>query len=158
MNKVFVFIDAHNLHCAIREEGWDLDWKRLFIYLRDKYKVERVYVFLGKLSNNQDFYDFLIAVGYRVIFKKVIQVNGKIKANVDAELVLQSMIQYPHYEKAILISNDGDFACLVEYWFRKGKLLAVLAPNFRKCSTLLKQAARGQMWSLLQVKEKLIKK
>lgn len=41
--------------------------------------------------------------------------DGKRKGNVDAELVLQAMIEYPNYERAIIVTGDGDFGCLVRY-------------------------------------------
>ena len=38
------------------------------------------------------------------------------KGNVDAELVLHSAaIEYDNYDKAIVITSDGDFRCLFEY-------------------------------------------
>jgi len=39
--------------------------------------------------------------------------NGKVKGNCDAELILQAMIDIDKYEKAVLVSSDGDFACLI---------------------------------------------
>src|SRR5712664_769372 len=51
-------------------------------------------------------------------FKEVtIRADGKPKANVDAELVLQAMLDYPHYERAVIVTNDGDFACLVRHLY-----------------------------------------
>ena len=41
------------------------------------------------------------------------------KGNVDAELVLHSMIEYSKYDKAIIASGDGDFRCLIEYLEKK---------------------------------------
>jgi len=39
--------------------------------------------------------------------------NGKIRGNVDAELVLHAMIEIQNYEKAVIVSGDGDFHCLI---------------------------------------------
>ena len=39
--------------------------------------------------------------------------------------------------KAIIVSGDGDFHCLIEYLVAKGKLLLILAPN-KNYSRLLK--------------------
>ncbi|MCE1253816.1 MAG: NYN domain-containing protein [Anaerolineae bacterium] len=66
--------------------------------------------------------------------------NGKIKGNVDAELVLHSMIQYSNYSGAILVSGDGDFYCLAEYLEQNNKLLRLIVPN-RTYSQLLKRYA-----------------
>jgi uncharacterized LabA/DUF88 family protein len=39
--------------------------------------------------------------------------NGKIRGNDDAELVLHAMIDIQNYEKAVIVSGDGDFHCLI---------------------------------------------
>jgi len=59
-----------------------------------------------------------------------------IKGNVDAELVLHTMIHFKHYHQAIIVSGDGDFHCLVEYLYNHHKLLRILTPN-RHYSKLL---------------------
>ena len=56
----------------------------------------------------------------------------------DAELVLHSMVEYDHYSKAIIVSGDGDFFCLIEYLEKQGKLLKILAPT-RHYSSLLRK-------------------
>ena len=61
-----------------------------------------------------------------------------IKGNVDAELVLHTMIQYRNYKKAIIVSGDGDFHCLIEYLVKKKKLAKIIVPN-RKYSSLLRK-------------------
>jgi uncharacterized LabA/DUF88 family protein len=62
------------------------------------------------------------------------------KGNVDAELVLHTMINYRNFSKSIIVSGDGDFRCLIEYLAENNKLLKVLAPN-QRYSSLLKQFA-----------------
>lgn len=39
------------------------------------------------------------------------------------------MIQYSNYAKAVIVSGDGDFHCLVEYLAVQNKLLRIFAPN-----------------------------
>jgi uncharacterized LabA/DUF88 family protein len=64
--------------------------------------------------------------------------KGKAKGNVDAELVLYSVrIEYENYDKAVIISGDGDFQCLVKYLEKEKKLLRVIIPNRKKYSKLL---------------------
>ena len=58
------------------------------------------------------------------------------KGNIDADLVLHTMIEYPNYEKAIVVSGDGDFYGLYEYLQSKNKLGRIVVPN-RQFSTLL---------------------
>lgn len=69
----------------------------------------------------------------------------RLKGNVDAELVLQAVIDYGHYDRAVIVTSDGDFACLVRYLREQGKLERVLSPNRKGCSVLLKRAAREKI-------------
>ena len=81
--------------------------------------------------------------------------GGKPKGNVDAELVLQAMIDYRDYERAVIVTSDGDFACLVRYLYGEGKLERVLSPNRKGCSVLLKRAARERVDFLEDARRKL---
>jgi uncharacterized LabA/DUF88 family protein len=131
--KVFAFIDSQNLNLGVQSLGWKLDWRKFRQYLRNKYGVEKAYLFIGQLAGNESLYTQLQESGYILIFKPTLyHREGEkliIKGNVDAELVLHTMIQFKSYEKAIIVSGDGDFYCLVEYLEKKGKLYRVLVPN-----------------------------
>ncbi len=65
--------------------------------------------------------------------------DGKVKGNTDAELVLHAMIEFPHYDRALIVTGDGDFHCLIEYLNSKEKLLKLMIPNRYKYSSLLKK-------------------
>jgi len=45
------------------------------------------------------------------------------------------------YDKAVIVTSDGDFRCLVEHLLQVGKLERVLAPCRDGCSLLLRKAA-----------------
>ncbi|MBI4022411.1 MAG: NYN domain-containing protein [Candidatus Andersenbacteria bacterium] len=91
-----------------------------------------------------------------LIFKTVLTTReGKVKGNVDAELVLHGMIEYPHYDKAVIVTSDGDFACLVEYLHEKKKLEKVVSPCYETCSVLLRRAARDRLAFLKDLQHKL---
>ncbi len=137
----FAFIDSQNLNLGIREQGWELDFYRFRIYLKRKYGVAKAYMFLGYLQENEGMYDALKLYGYELVFKPVVRMkNNEVKGNVDAELVLQAMIDYEKYSKAVIVTGDGDFYCLVKYLNEQGKLLKVLVPNQKKHSSLLRKA------------------
>jgi uncharacterized LabA/DUF88 family protein len=135
----YAFIDSQNLNLAIRELGWKLDFKRFRIYLKDKYGVEKAFLFIGYVEGNSSLYTYLQESGFICIFKPTLKnKDGKIKGNCDAELVLWSMIEFGNYEKAVIVTGDGDFYCLVEYLMQKSKLEVLLIPNEFKFSALLK--------------------
>lgn len=85
-------------------------------------------------------YTALQQQGFILVFKPTIDFKeGKIKGNVDAELVLHAMIEWGNYDRAIIVTGDGDFHCLIEYLKKKGKLEKILIPNQHKYSALLKK-------------------
>lgn len=142
MKPIYAFIDSQNLNLGIRSQGWKLDWRKLRQYLRNKYHVSKAFLFIGYKPGNEALYTQMQQAGYVVILKPTLELPDKsVKGNVDAELVLHTMIEYNNYDKAIIISNDGDFHCLVEHLVHKNKLLLLLAPN-KYYSRLLKEFSR----------------
>ena len=152
----FAFLDHQNLHLGIRQLGWKLHWARFRIYLQEKYAVKTAYQFIGYLPENQNLYRSLQHAGYVLIFKPVlVPPGGRPKGNVDADLVLHAMIDYPNYQKAVIVTSDGDFYSLVNYLYEKEKLEAVLSPNAATCSALLKKAAREKLQFLEPLRQRL---
>jgi len=124
----------------VRSQGWKLDWRKFRQYLRNKYNVTEAYAFIGYKAGNESLYTKLQQMGYMVILKPTLELpDGTVKGNVDAELVLHAMIHLKNFDKAIIVSGDGDFHCLIEYLEKKGKLLHVLIPNSKKYSALLRK-------------------
>lgn len=75
--------------------------------------------------------------GFICIFKAVLNYkDGTVKGNVDAELVLQVMIQLHAFEKAVI---------LIQYLLEQSKLRTVLVPNRMKYSALLKRYAKNDI-------------
>jgi len=138
----YAFIDSQNLNLGVRSLGWKIDYSKLRLYLKNKYNVTQAFMFIGLVANNQELYTELQKAGFILVFKPTIRYfeNGKqtVKGNVDSELVLHAAaIQYSNYNKAVIISGDGDFACLLDYLAQNNKLLKVLTPS-SKYSQLLK--------------------
>ena len=152
----FAFIDSQNVNMGVEEIGWKLDFRKFITYLREKYSVKTAYLFIGYLPENQNLYANLQKYGYVLVFKPVMKDgSGKPKGNVDADLVLRTMVEYDKYDKAIIVSSDGDFYSLVEHLHSKEKLEAVLSPNKAKCSILLQKKARERMFFMDTLKSKL---
>lgn len=152
----YAFIDGQNLYLAIKELGWKIDYKKFRVYLREKYKVEKAYMFMGFLPDNQELYSFLQSIGYILVFKPIVlNADGYIKGNCDAELVLQAMIDINAYNQAILITGDGDFYCLAKYLDNRNKLWKVLAPSNQNCSSLLTKIVRKKIVLVSDLKYKI---
>ncbi|MGD8373613.1 MAG: hypothetical protein PVI21_02025 [Candidatus Woesebacteria bacterium] len=53
---VYAFIDSQNLNLGVRSLGWRIDYKKFRLYLKNKYNVERAFMFIGLVGNNQKLY------------------------------------------------------------------------------------------------------
>lgn len=161
--KVYAFIDSQNLNLGTSKDiykgkkkiyqGWKLDFRRFRKYLADKFKVTKAILFIGFIPKNKQLYYQLKTFGYDLIYKPTISDRyGKPKGNVDAELVLHAAaVEFTHYDKAVIVSGDGDFYCLHEYLEKHNKLLAIIIPNKHSESTLLK---KYQLYKIFLYREK----
>lgn len=145
--RVFAFIDSQNLNLSVQKLGWKMDWRKFRQFLNTKYGVSKAFMFIGYIPENEALYEQMHEAGYAVVLKptfdltkprlenqlseKVVDQEEKkpVKGNIDAELVLWAMKEMSNYDKAIIVSGDGDFYCLVEYLEAKKRLLHLLAPT-----------------------------
>lgn len=146
----FAFIDSQNLNLGAGKDiykgnkriytGWKLDYKKFRRYLSDKFRITEAFLFIGYIKQNEKMYKNLRSFGYTLIFKPTVKDNfGKSKGNVDAELVLHTAaIEYSNYDKAVIVSGDGDFYCLHEFLKKNNKLLKIVIPNRHSESSLLR--------------------
>lgn len=152
----YAFIDSQNVYLSIRGQGWAIDWARFRIYLKERYSVSKAFLFIGYIEGNNDLYTKLQDAGFICIFKPVLKYkDGTVKGNVDAELVLNAMLQYQNYDKAAIITGDGDFYCLIQHLKEKNKLKTVLVPNSKKYSALLKRFAKKDIAFMDDLQKKI---
>src|SRR5262245_7949535 len=152
----YAFIDAQNLNLGIQELGWKLDYRKFRRYLREKYAVEVAYMFLGFVTSNQRLYSALQIAGFVLNFKPVVlDGQGKFKGNVDADLVLQVMIDLEEFDQAVLVTSDGDFYSLVRHLYDLDTLKVVLSPSVKHCSSLLRKEAKEEIVYMNNLRKKL---
>lgn len=166
---VYAFIDSQNLNLGTSKnvyrnkkvvyKGWKLDFKKFRKYLFDKFRVTKAFLFIGYIKQNKRLYKGLRSYGYHLVFKPTVKDNlGKPKGNIDAELVLYSAaIEFANYNKAIIVSGDGDFYCLHKFLKKHKKLGKIIIPNRRAESSLLK-SFQDQKVFLIRERSKLEKK
>jgi len=152
----YAFIDSQNVNLGVRSQKWNLDFARFRSYLRDKYGVTKAFLFIGYVVGNESMYTDLQEAGYIVIFKPTLEHKEGdkmvVKGNVDAELVLHTMIEYRNYDGALIVSGDGDFHCVIEYLEQQGKLFKIIVPNIHYSSLLRKYSSYIVNLSLLRAK------
>lgn len=164
---VYAFIDSQNLKMGVGKDvvnkktgkidyqGWEIDLRKFRLYLKNKYNVTKAYFFIGNIPGNERYYTALQEMGYEVVLKPTMPYREagiqKQKGNVDAELVLYaSALVFDKYDKALIVSGDGDFLCLVEYLNAKDKFACILAPNRNYSSLLNKYSSRIALVSTLR--------
>lgn len=151
----YAFIDSQNLNLATQNMGWNLDWIKFRDFIRQEYGVEVAYLFIGFLPDNQDLYSSLQKAGYVIIFKPVRATKDGIKGNIDAELVLQAMMDLNNYDQAVIVSGDTDFYCLISYLNQHNKLACLIAPNQHHINSVLVEAAKDKIQYLNDMRRQL---
>jgi hypothetical protein len=49
------------------------------------------------------------------------------------------MIEFPNYDKALIVAGDGDYHCLIEHLNKQNKLLKLMVPDRYHYSSLLRR-------------------
>ena len=125
------FIDGQNLYAGVKQAGWSVDYRKLRIYLLEKYKITTAYYFLGyQIDSNQALYTQLKKMGYILVFREHSgDILSKKKGNVDSDiifLILKMLIENELNGAVYIISGDGDYKRLIDYLISKllfGKIL-----------------------------------
>lgn len=144
----YAFIDSQNLNVSVQRLGWKIDWRKFRQFLTDKYNVSKAFMFIGYVPEFEEMYKQLHEAGYLIVLKPTFDMTRPrpetpeksdkkekaedekhVKGNIDADMVLWAMKEINNYDKALIVSGDGDFYTLVEYLEEKGKLLKLLAPS-----------------------------
>ncbi len=112
--NVAVFVDVANIFYAAKAAGVDIDYVTLLKAATAGRDLVRAYAYTGldpDNENQRNFHDFLRRHGYKVVSKDIRKYgDGKVKANLDIELVVDMMKTARNLDIAIVISGDGDFA------------------------------------------------
>lgn len=151
-----VFIDASNIIYGTRDEGWKVDFKKLYKYLKERYGSKIIYYFAGQDENNlkqAKFYKLLDKIGYKLIIKPVKTFRqGKVtvrKANCDVDLTFFVMRDIDKFNRGIFLTGDGDFEILLKYLVTKNKQVIVIANVYRTAREI--KAINGLKFNDLKV-------
>jgi len=140
------FIDGQNLHLGTTENGWKIDYQKFRTYLRDKYNIQEASYFFGFVDESlQDLYSNLQRAGFIVCFReRHSALKATKKGNVDTDIVfeaMKSLIERNNFGKFFLVSGDGDYKKLVDYFIKKERFGKILFPNRKFASSLYRRLA-----------------
>lgn len=142
----YAFIDSQNLYRAVTEIGEKIDYRRFRLWLTNKYKIDRAFMYFGHMEKNQGLYNHLKRCKFELMFRDVEHHEGRVKANVDIFLTIDVLEKLNDFNNAFIVTSDGDFFDLTEKLKREGKFGGVISPAASShCSSLLKTSCGGRV-------------
>ncbi|HEY7525509.1 MAG TPA: NYN domain-containing protein, partial [Candidatus Limnocylindria bacterium] len=115
--NVAVFVDVANLYYSARGQEVDVDYVALLKAATKGRDLIRAYAYSGldpENENQRKFIDFLNKNGYKVVHKDIRKFgDGRVKANLDIELVVDMFRLAKRMDIAVVVSGDGDFAAAI---------------------------------------------
>ena len=142
--NVAVFVDVANIFYAAKAAGVDIDYVTLLKAASAGRDLVRAYAYTGldpDNENQRNFHDFLRRSNYKVVSKDIRKYgDGKIKANLDIELVVDMMKTARNLDIAIVVSGDGDFAPAIRAVQEQGVRVEVISFRGNTSSDLIEVA------------------
>jgi uncharacterized LabA/DUF88 family protein len=142
--NVAVFVDVANIFYAAKAAGTDIDYVTLLKAATAGRDFVRAYAYTGldpDNENQRNFHAFLARNHYKVVSKDIRKYgDGKVKANLDIELVVDLMKTARNLDIAIVISGDGDFAPAIRAVQEMGVRVEVISFRGNTSSDLIEVA------------------
>jgi len=133
--NVAMFVDVANMYYAARGQDVDVDYVALLKHATKGRDLIRAYAYTGldpENENQRKFIDFLAKNGYKPVIKDIRKFgDGRMKANLDIELVVDLFRLADRMDIAVIVSGDGDFAPAIRALQDKGVRCEVISfkPN-----------------------------
>ena len=153
VSKVYYFggIETHRFVYDYQQNG-SVPLEQLEQFLNNSIKQSKKYlneaelILIGKHIQRVRFYKRLDSFGYKLILKPVKlykQEDGsmKKKANCDVDLTFYLMKEKDNFDRALILSGDGDFFPVMKHLQDIGKTIFVLARAPRTAKEIKKFAA-----------------
>jgi uncharacterized LabA/DUF88 family protein len=146
--NVAMFVDVANLYYSARGQDVDVDYVALLKHATKGRDLIRAYAYSGldpENENQRKFIDFLGKNGYMVLTKDIRKFgDGRVKANLDIELVVDLFRLADRMDIAVIVSGDGDFAPAIKALQDKGVRCEVISFRPNTSSDLLAVADEFQ--------------
>ncbi|MCB4821475.1 LabA-like NYN domain-containing protein [Roseicella aerolata] len=162
IERVAVFIDGANLYAASRTLGFDVDYKNLLAYFRQRSYLIRAYYYTALLETEEysplrPLVDWLGYNGYSVVTKPAKEFTDatgrrRVKGSVDIEMAVDVLDLTPHLDHVVIFSGDGDLRRLVEAVQRRGVRVTVIS-TIRTQPAMIADDLRRQADAFLDLSE-----
>lgn len=157
-----LFIDGANLYSASRNLGFDVDYRNLLAYFRQRTNVVRAYYYAAVLETEEysplkPLTDWLAYNGYSLVTKAAREFTDaagrrRVKGNMDVELAVDMLELAPRIDHAILFSGDSDFRYLTEAVQRHGVRVTVIS-SIRSSPPMISDELRRQCDQFVELQD-----
>ena len=137
VERLAVFIDGTNLFAASRNLGFDVDYKNLLVYFRERSYLVRAYYYTALLETEEysplrPLVDWLDYNGYTVVTKLAKEFTDatgrrRVKGSVDIEIAVDVLDLTPSLDHVVIFSGNGDLRRLVESVQHRGVRVTVIS-------------------------------
>lgn len=135
--RLAIFIDGANLYAATKALNFDIDYKRLLSFFRQKCQLVRALYYTAiaeeqEYSSIRPLIDWLDYNGYTMVTKPTKEYTDsmgrrKVKGNMDIELTVDAMKLSKNLDHVVIFTGDGDFRALVESLQSEGKRVSIVS-------------------------------
>jgi uncharacterized LabA/DUF88 family protein len=145
--RLALFVDGANMFYAQRENGWWIDWEKVYRRFCGDRNLYGAFYFTAtppagepeRVQKYRGFKKRLQHIGFRVVDKevKVIQDSSgqvKLKGNLDIELVFRMLSGISSYDELILMGGDSDYVPIIDHLVNLGKFVVCVG---RRASTAI---------------------
>jgi len=159
--RVGAFVDVQNIYMCVKTVfgHTKINYRILRDFLNRDGALVKMVAFTCYDPENRSQVDFMHALalmGYRVVAKPIKRMpDGNIKASMDMEMALEILVSAPYLDEIVLVTGDGDFAPIVDYVARMGKVIKVIGPDrltspelIRSCDQFINLAQIEGIFSL----------
>lgn len=139
--NTIIYIDAANILLSAHVLGLEVQMPLLVKHLQDTYRGCTIVYFTGNFSRLTELFQHLEQAHVEIVRKEVYKEDAHTKANCDVEIahrITHDVLLHPP-EQIVLLSGDGDFACMLDFMQQKGIRCKVIATDPKSCSRMLKR-------------------
>lgn len=135
--RIAIFVDGANMHGAVRDLDFTIDYAEVRKHFGDCGRLMRSYYYTAIKEDTYDgvrkFADWLDNNNWNVV-SKAVKFQGPpggedyvMKANMDVEIAVDMLKHGAYVDHLVLFSGDGDFRYLLEALKDRGKRITVVS-------------------------------
>ncbi|MEK9153847.1 MAG: NYN domain-containing protein [Patescibacteria group bacterium] len=153
MSQTIIYIDAANIILSAQNLGFNLDIFKLIRHLTDSFRAARIIYFTGNFKSKREEFKKLEDMKVELVYKEIYNEEHKAKANCDVEISHRMTydILLNTVDKIVLVSGDGDFACLCDFARFKNIAVKVMAFDPISCSRMIKRRQFARVSYLVEL-------